>query len=329
MDNCSSFHRSFFLCLSIGCLLLYSSMPYAQTYPEKHVKLVTPMAPGGGLDLLARYFGDQLSKQLGQSFLVENRAGANGNLGAEVVARSPADGYTLLATYVGTQAINASLYSNLKFDPIEDFKTVAGWTKTSYFIAVHPSLQANSLKELVTLLKANPGKFIYGSAGSGSLGHLGPKQFEMLSGVSMVHIPYKGTGPALLDVLAGRAQVIFNTYGSIGQHVQKGTLRALAVAGNHRSPALPDVPSTAEQGYPDLDVSGWYGLVAPRDTPQPIVNRLNSAVNTILKEPGVIQWLHQRDYEPFAASPEQFSAFLKAEKTKWEKVIKASGAKID
>ena len=316
--------RMFVAFLSGSCL----HRAQAQTYPDKPIKLVTPMAPAGGLDTLARFFSKYLSKELGQPVVVENRPGANGNLGAELVARSTPDGYTLLATYIGTQAINPNLYSDLKFDAIEDFQAVAGLTKTSYVVAVHPSVQATTLKELVALAKKNPGKINYASAGSGSLGHLGAKQFEVMSEININHIPYKGTGPALMDVLAGRVELIFNTYGSIGKYIQSGALRPLATAGKHRSRDMPNVPTTAEQGFPELDVNGWYGVVAPRHTPRSVINKLNAAVQKTLDDPEVIQWLHQQDHEPFTASPDEFAAFMKSEKTKWAKVIKASGLKV-
>jgi len=293
----------------------------AETYPSKPVQLVAPMAPGGGIDTLARYVSQKLSERLGKTVVVENRPGANGNIGAGLVSRAPADGYTLLATYVGTQAINPSLYKNLGFDPIEDFEAVAPLAAASYAAVINASVPANTFQELVEYARANPGTLNYGSAGMGSVGHLAGKLFEQETGTELTYISYKGTAPALIDLRAGRIQVMFNTLSSMKSNLDDGTVRALALLSPTPSGKHPDVPTTPKIGYKNLEVSTWFGIVAPKGTPKDIVEQLNREINLVLEDEEVKKWFADHEYETMHMSASEFSTFITQERDRWNKII--------
>jgi tripartite-type tricarboxylate transporter receptor subunit TctC len=312
-------------------LAIASIATLAQPYPAKSIRLVVPFPPAGTPDILAREIGQRLTAALKQQIVIDNRPGAGGNIGADLVAKAPADGYTLLLAQVATHSINLSLYKNLPYHPIKDFAPVVLFATPPNVLVVNPNLAAKSVKELIALAKARPGKLTFGSGGNGTSHHLGGELFNNLTGVEMVHIPYKGAGQALPDLIGGQIDVMFDNLTSSLPHIRSGKLRALAVTGTKkRSPALPEVPTMDEAGVAQFDIHGWFGLVAPANTPQPIVMRLNQEVLRILQTPEMIKRLAEHGAEPFGSNtPEQFGAFLKQNLDKWAKIVKLSGAQID
>lgn len=301
----------------------------AQTYPSRPVQLIAPMAPGGGIDNLARYVSQKLSERLGQPVVVENRPGANGNIGANLVSRATPDGYILMTTYVGTQSINPSLYKNVGFDPVKDFDAVAPLAATPYVVVANASVPVRTMKDIVEYAKKNPGKLNYGSAGAGSVGHLAGKMFEQMTDTTLTHVPYKGSSPASIDLAAGRIQLMFNTVSTLGHLFGESGLRPIAIASKDRSRKLPDIPTSAEEGYKDFLVSTWYGIVAPKGTPKNIIARLNREINLILEEDDVKEWFAGQDYEPMHMSPEEFANFIEEERDRWNRIIVDGNVAID
>ncbi len=300
----------------------------AQTYPSKPIRMIVPFAPGGGTDILARIIGQQLADAWGQAVNVENRAGASGNLGTELVARSAPDGHTLVMA-INTHAVNASLYSKLPFDPVKDFIPVILTATTANILVVHPSVPANSVQELITLAKAQPGRLNYASGGSGTTSHLAAELFKTMAGVEMVHVPYKGGGAAYTDLISGQVQLYFVGIPGTVQYLKAGRLRALAVTTPRRSPAAPEVPTIAESGLPGFSATTWWGILAPAGTPQPIIARIDFEVARILKAPEVRAKLDAQGFEPVASTPESFGAFMRSEIELWAKAVKASGARAE
>jgi len=295
-------------------------------YPVKPIRLIVPLTAGGPTDILARIIAVPLAEPLGQQVIVDNRPGAGGNIGAELAAKSPADGYTLFMGTSGPLSINSSLYAKLAFDPIRDFAPVILAASAPFIVIVHPSVPANSMKELIALAKAKPGQLNYGSV-PGSASHLSTELFKMTAGVNIVHIPYKGAAPATTDVMAGQIQLSFaSTPGSIPV-VKAGKVKALGVTSARRIAKLPDVPTVAEAALPGYEASVWYGVVAPAGTPRSIVQRLNTEIARIVADPAQRERMLAGDFEPTTSTPEQFAAFIKSETAKWGKVVKASGAK--
>jgi len=321
------------MCIVVASSLLPALAWSAQadkggTYPTKPTRLIVPLTAGGPTDILARIVAIPLGDVLGQAVIVDNRPGAGGNIGADIAAKSPADGYTLFMGTSGPLAINSTLYPKLPFDPIRDFAPVILVASAPFVVIVNTSLPANSLKDLIALAKAKPGQLNYGSV-PGSASHLSTELFKMTSGVNLVHIPYKGAAPATTDVMAGQIQLSFaSTPGSIPV-VKSGKVKALAVTSLKRVAKLPDVPTVAEAALPGYDASVWYGVVAPARTPQEIVRRLNKEIARIVAEPVHRDRMTAGDFEPTTSTPEQFAAFIKSETTKWGKVVKASGAKAE
>lgn len=310
-------------------LALSAGAASAQDYPVRQIRMVAPAPAGGGTDFLARLIGKNLTERLGQPVVVDNRSGANGNIGAENVARSAPDGYTLLMSYVGTQAINPSLYRTISWQA-DDFQPVAEVVSYPFVIAVNPAVPAHTLKEFITVAKSRPGEFNFGSAGAGSGGHLVGEMFNMLTGTKLVHIPYKGSAPVVADTIAGRLQITFDTIGTTGPHIKAGKLRPLAITSAQRLPDYPDIPTTAELGLPQMNANGWYGLFAPKDTPRPVVDKLNKEIHVILQQPDVRGLLLSAGYQLVPPqTPDQFSAFVKAETENWAKVVKISGAQVN
>jgi tripartite-type tricarboxylate transporter receptor subunit TctC len=308
---------------------LSASLAWADSYPSKPVKMIVPFAAGGATDIIGRFVADRLSRELGQPFVVDNRAGANGAIGAEAVARSPADGYTLLVVTAGTHAINKSLYKSLSYDPVKDFTHVALVANAPNAVVVHPSVPAKNIRELIDYAKKNPGKLYFGSAGSGSTLHLAGELFNTMAGVQMVHVPYKGGSAAIIDLLGGRIQLMFDSISPALPNIQAGRTRVLAVTGAKRTAILPDVPTVAEAGLPGYVATAWFGIVAPANLPAEVTKKLNAAINRIISTEEARQQLTKLGGEPFVASPEEFRAHVQSEVAKWAKVVEASGAQAD
>lgn len=301
----------------------------AQAYPAKPVRLLVPFAPGGTTDVLARLLGQRLSEGLGQQFVVENRPGAGGNIGTELAARAPADGYTLVMSFDGTMAINPSVYRKLPFDPQRDLAPVANVAQVPLLIVVHPALPAASIAEFVALAKANPARINYSSAGHGSTGHLTGELFSRRAGIQMVHVSYKGGGQAVQDLLGGQIQMLVTALPTVEGHLKAGKLRALGFTSVRRVPGAPDVPTLSESGYPGLEVLSWYGLLAPADTPQDVVRRLNAEVNAVLRTPDMRMRLAALGAEPTGGTPEQFAETIRADAARWAKVVADAAIRID
>jgi tripartite-type tricarboxylate transporter receptor subunit TctC len=297
-------------------------------YPSKPIRLIVPLTAGGPTDILARIIAAPLGEALGQQVVVDNRPGAGGNIGADIAAKSAPDGYTLFMGTSGPLSINPSLYPKLPFDPIRDFAPVILAASAPFVVIAHPSVPANSVKELIALAKGKPGYLNYGSV-PGSASHLSTELFKMMAGIDMVHIPYKGAAPATTDVIAGQIHVSFaSTPGSVPV-VKAGKVRALGVTSARRIAKLPEVPTIAEAALPGYEASVWYGVVTPARTPQPVVVRLNREIAKILATPAHRERMTGADFEPTTGTPEQFAAFIRSETAKWAKVIKASGARAE
>ncbi len=301
----------------------------AAAYPNKPIKIVVPFPPGGATDILARAIGFELQKAWGQTVVIENKPGAGGNTGADLVAKSPADGYTLLMCTVGTHAINMSLYAKMPYDAVKDFEPVVLVAGVPNLLVVHPSVNAKNVRELTALAKAQPGKLNVASSGNGTSIHLSAELYKQMAGVDILHVPYKGSAPAVADLLGGQVQMMFDNMPVSLPHVKAGKLRALAVTSMTRSPALPDVPTMDEEGLKGFDATSWFGLVAPAGTPKDIVAKLNAASVKALATPDMRERLAAQGADPIGNTPDQFAAFIKSEIEKWAKIVKASGARID
>lgn len=330
-NNFSRRQFTFAAAAATGAALLPASrLAVAQDkWPTKTIRFVIPFPAGGTTDIIGRIIAAELHKAWDESVIADNRAGAGGNIGAEAVARAAPDGYTMLVCTVGTHAINESLYSKLNFEPRKDFAPVTLFAMVPNVVVVHPSVKAESIQELIALLKANPGKINYASSGNGTSIHLSAELFKTMTGTEMVHIPYRGSAPAVTDLLAGTVSVMFDNLPSAMPHIKAGKLRALAVTSANRSPSLPDVPTVAEAGVPGYDASSWFGLVAPAGTPKAIVDKTQQAVAEALKLPDVREKLSAQGAEPVGNTPEEFAKFIEQETEKWGKVVRDSGAKVD
>jgi tripartite-type tricarboxylate transporter receptor subunit TctC len=306
-----------------------TSTSSGQGYPAKPITIVVPFAAGGTTDILARVIGLALNRELGQTVIVDNRAGAGGNIGAALAAKAPADGYTLFMGTVGTHAINQGLYKKLPYDPIKDFAPLSRVAMVPNVLVANPGKPYKNVKELIAYAKAHPGKVNFGSSGSGSSIHLSGELFNALAKVEMVHVPYKGSAPAVTDLVGGQIDVMFDNLPSAIQHVRSGRLRPLAVTTAKRSPELPDVPTIAEAGVPGYEATSWFGMFAPANTPAPVVARLNGALLKVLADPEVKKKLAEQGAEPYSEKPEQFAEFIRKETAKWSKVVKDSGASAD
>ena len=299
----------------------------AQQYPVKPVRIVVGFAPGGGSDFIARVVANKLTERFGSQVIVENRPGAGSTLGAEYVVKSPADGYTLLLS-PASYTVNPSVYK-LSFDPLADITPIVQLSRGPYVVAVHPSVQARTLKELVALAQSQPDKLAYASSGNGSHVHVSTEYFLYTAGVKITHVPYKGTGPALNDTIAGTTQIIFGSVATALQHVKSGRLRALAVTTPKRIAAASDVPTVAEAGYPSYEVTNWHGLVGPKGLSKDIVARLNREVNESLKSDDVKKILASDGLEPAGGTPEELGAIMKKEIGRWSEVVKRAGVKLE
>ena len=310
-------------------LALLAPLPVlAQAWPTKPVKLVVPYPPGGPTDIVARVIAERLTAQTGQPFVVDNRAGAGGNLGADVVAKSPPDGYTLLIATTA-HAINKSLFKNLTYDVQRDFAPVSLLTQGPLVLVVHPDFPAKSVGELIALAKAKPKSVSFASSGNGQSTHLAAELFATMAGAPMTHVPYKGSAPALNDLIAGQVPLMFDTMLSAMQHVKSGRLRALAITGTQRSPAAPEIPTLAESGLPGYQAYAWNGLFAPAGTPPAVLNRLNEELKTALSQPAVQEKFSAQGFAGTWTPPAQTVTFLQAEVDKWARTVQQSGAKVE
>jgi tripartite-type tricarboxylate transporter receptor subunit TctC len=300
-------------------------------YPSKPVRIVVSFSAGGPTDTVARVMGAKMGDLLGQQFVVENKAGAGGNIGADLVAKAPPDGYTLLMATVSTHAINPGLYKNMPYDPVRDFAPIGQVGVTPTLLGVHPSVPATDVKSLVALIKENPGKFTYGSSGLGSILHLCGEQFKALAGgVNAVHVPYRGSAPMMSDLVGGQISMAFDATPTALPQAQSGAIRAIGAGMATRMRAMPELPTLQEQGLKGFECYTWNAILAPADTPQPIVDRLSEAINKALDDPAVFKRLQEAGIDPTPGStPKQATAFIKAELAKWAPIIKASGAHID
>lgn len=317
---------------ALGSLLALTGAPllHAQpTYPVRPIRLVVPMAAGGNGDIIARLIGQDLGSMLGQPVLIDNKPGAGGNIGADQVAKATADGYTLVLGAVGTHAINASLYQRMPYDIQRDFVPVTMMASVPNVLVVHPSLPVKTVKELIAYGKANPGKLSFASSGAGSSIHLSGEMFKSMAGVDMSHVPYKGSAPALTDLIGGQVQLMFDNLPTSLPHIKSGKLRAIAVTSLTRSPSLPDVPTLAESGLPGFEAGSWFGILAPAGTPRNVVDLLNADIQKSLARGDMQKTLVERGFQPSVKGPEQFQQYIAQEIKKWQTVIKQSGATAD
>jgi tripartite-type tricarboxylate transporter receptor subunit TctC len=322
--------NAIFRAAAATALFVFALLANAQApYPNKPIRLVVPFPAGGTTDILARAAAQRLTETTGQPVVVDNRPGAGGNIGAELVAKSAPDGYTLLMGTVGTHAINASLYARMPFDHMRDFAPVILVAGVPNVLVVNPSVPANSVQELIAYGKANPGKLNFASSGSGTSIHLAGELFKTMSGVQMTHVPYKGSAPALADLIGGQVQLMFDNLPSALPQIKAGKLRALAVTSAQRSAALPDVPTVAEGGLPGFDATSWFGILAPAGTPKDIIAKLNGEVAKWLASAEAKEKLASQGAIAAGQSPEDFTRHIAAETAKWQKVVKDSGAKVD
>ena len=310
------------LSIAAAVLSAASGLAQAQSYPAKPVRIIVPFAPGGGSDFIARAIAPPLMKAMGQQFIVDNRPGAGSTLGSEIALKSPADGYTLLLIS-GSYTTSPSLYKNLRYDALNDMTPVVQTENGPYVITVHPSLPAKTVKQLVAIAKSRPGQLNYASTGNGGITHLASELFAMRTGIKITHIPYKGTGPGVIDTIAGNTQMMVAAVSAVIGHFKTGRLRGLAVSSPKRLSALPDTPTVMEAGYP-YQVNNWHGVVAPKGTPKAAIDKLNSEINKAVKNPEFAKRIAEEGLEPAGGTPEQFGELLKREVVEWAEVVKAA-----
>ncbi|MFM9886399.1 MAG: Bug family tripartite tricarboxylate transporter substrate binding protein [Burkholderiales bacterium] len=314
----------------VGVLATASaSIALAQSYPSKPVRFIVPFPPGGSADILARTIGQKMSEGLGQSIVIDNRPGAGTAIGAEATAKSAADGYTIMIGTVSSHAINPSLNAKLAYDPIRDFTPISPVASIPFALLVHPSLPAKNIEELIAVARAKPGVLNFSSAGNGTSNHLAGELFKSMARIDLVHIPYKGSAPALNDLLAGQVNMMFDLVLTAAPHVKAGTVRAIAVTGKERSGVLPTVRTIAESGLPEYEVSAWFGIFAPANLPAPVVQSLNKEVVRIMQLADVRERLASQGAEPMSGSSAAFTEFVRGELAKWSGVVKAAGMRSE
>ena len=318
---------AFFILFAL--LFSISRNAHAETYPDKPIKIVVPYPAAGTPDILAREIAGKLTTALGQQVIVDNRPGAGGNIGSEMVAKAAPDGYTIIMATVATHSINQALYKKLPFDPIKDFAPIILVATTPNVLVVNPSLPLKSVRDLIALAKSKPGEITFSSGGNGTSHHIGGSLFQKMTGVQMTHVPYKGSGAALPDLIGGQVNIMFDNLTSSMPHIKSGKLRALATTGLTRSAAMPDLPTVNESGVPGFEIVAWFGLMAPANTPRAIVERLNHEVGKILNLPDMKARFIAQGAEPAPGTPEQFGVFVKEKLAQWAPIVKASGAQID
>jgi tripartite-type tricarboxylate transporter receptor subunit TctC len=316
---------------AVAALLVLSfAVPVAaQNFPARPIKLICPFPPAGAVDIASRAIAHELTKGLGQPVTVENRPGAGGNLGAEAAAKSPPDGYTLFMSTSGIQAINPALYAKMTFDPNKELVSVAPLVSLNNVLVLHPSVKANSVKEVIAMAKAQPGKIPYASSGHGTSIHMSGAMFTQLAGIDMIHIPYKGSAPAVADLLGGTVSMMFDNIPSALPHIKSGKLKALATTGAKRDPALPDLPTIAEAGVPGYESGVWFGIMVPAGTPKDIIARLNAETVKGARSPEFVKRMTDLGYNIIPGSPEVMDDMIKMEIARWTPIVKASGAKVD
>jgi tripartite-type tricarboxylate transporter receptor subunit TctC len=317
------------LSLGVAGSLLTTLSAQAQAFPNKPIRLVCPFPPGGAVDIASRAIAQELSKNLGQPVTVDNKPGAGGNIGGAEVARATPDGYTIFMTTSGIQAINPALYAKMPFDPNKDLTPVTALVSLNNVLVLHPSVKANSVAEVIALAKAQPGAINYASSGSGTSIHMSGEMFKSLTNVNMTHIPYKGSAPAINDLLGGQVMMMFDNIPSAIPHIKSGKLRALATTGAKRDPLLPDLPTLAEAGVAGYESGVWFGLAVPANTPRDVVMKLNAEANKGIKSPEFVKRMTDLGYIIMGTSPETMSEMNKAEVQRWGPIVKASGAKAD
>ncbi len=315
-------------CFGLGVALAVASpAAFAQTYPTKPVRLMVPFPPGGSTDIVARIVAQQVSERLGQQMVIENRGGAGGTIGTALVAKAPADGYTLVLGTTNTHVVAPAVYPKLDYDPIKDFAPVSLLAVTPYLLVVHPNVKAGTLKEFIEVARAQPGKLNYASAGTGSTTHIAMEMLKLASTTFMLHIPYNGNGPAGTAVIAGQVEALFGSLPAVLPHAKSGKVRALAVGTPVRSPALPDVPTVAESGYPGFDASLWLAIMAPANTPAAIIDRLNKEIVAVIKAPESAAALAKAGAEPLSSTPAELTAMIREGIPKYVKVVQTAGIK--
>jgi len=314
----------------LSVVLLFALVPgaRAQNYPVKSIRWIVSFPPGGGADTLSRMLSPRIAEALGQQIINDNRSGAGGNIGAEIAAKSPADGYTILFAFLGTHAINPSIYSKMPFQE-NDFTPIIWNASSPLILVVHPSLPAKSVPELIAIANSRPDQLIYGSTGAGAHNHLAAELFKMMTHTRMVHVPYKGGGPAAIALLSGEVAVLFAEPATIVEHVKSGKARALAVSSGKRSITLPNLPTIADSGVPGYDVTSWNGMLAPARTPPEIIRRLNAEFNKAISAPDIRERMLANGFEPIGGPPERFGELIHNETLKWATVVKAAGMKVD
>jgi len=317
------------ICAVAALFGLPGAFAQAQTFPNRAITLVIPFAPGGSTSIVGRVIADKMSELLKEKVVVDNRPGAGGTVGTKAVAKSDPDGYTILLGYTGTLGIGPSLYKNVGYDPRKDFAPIGLIGNAPNSLVVHPSFPAKSVAELIAYAKANPGKVNFGSAGAGTVSHITGEYFAASAGIKLVHIPYKGAGPAIIDVLGGHVQLLIGAVATSLPHVASGKLKALAVSSLQRSGAAPAVPTVAESGLTGFEVSQWFGIYAPAKTPKEIVAKLNAEINRALNQPNVKNDFTRQGFDVDNRTPEQFAAYMKDETIKWTKFIKATGIRAE
>ena len=317
------------ICLGFALTLGFAAQLPAQPYPARPVRLVVPFPPGGAVDAYARIVQVRLGEQLGQPIVIENRGGAGGMIGADLVAKAAPDGYTLLVGNIAALAMNVGVYASMPYDPLRDFTPVMHTVDVNYALVVHPAVPAKTIGELVAYAKASPGKLSYGSAGAGSAPHLATELLKQRAGIDMVHVPYKGGGPMVADLLGGQIQLAIGDQANLMPQVKAGKLRVLAVGSARRSPTYPEVPTIAEAGYAGYEAGAWQAIVGPAAMPAPIVKRLHEALLRTMEAPDVRERLIGAGLEPVAGAPEDLARYIRAEIGKWSKVAKEVGARAD
>ena len=312
-----------------GVLLAAATHVFGQAYPSKPIKLIVPFPPAGSTDLSARAVAGKLQERLGQPVVIENKPGAGGNIGGDLAAKSPPDGYTLFVGTVGTNAINAGLYSKMPYDHLRDFAPVILLSKTPNVLVVNPALPVNSVQDLIKLAKSKPNEVTFASSGVGTSIHMSGELFKSMAGVQMTHVPYKGSGPMLVDLMSGQVNLAFDNLSAAIQHIKAGKLKAIATTGTVRPPSLADLPTMQEAGLAGYDSTSWNAIFAPAGTPKPIIDRLNKELDAILQSPETKKFFADQGAEAGGGTPAQLDAFVRAETSKWAKVVKDSGARAE